>query len=91
MTDQFREYDTFDLALALYHWLQHNWQGQSDPLYEAFCQLTAPGMFYPSRVNSCYKALDKEGNEGAELVYHMLTEDNYRKALGIVLNYESEE
>jgi hypothetical protein len=84
----FTESDPFDLALALYHWLQHNWEGQADPLYEAFCELTAPGMYRPARSQEYFESL--KGSE-AETLYSELTHENYRQALDLVLNYEAED
>ena len=80
----FSEYDPFDLALGLYHWLQHNWNGQTDPLYAAFCQLTSPGMFRPARSQELFENIDDMALE----VYETLTPDNYHEALDLVLNYE---
>jgi len=82
----FSEYDIFDVANGLYHWLQHNWQGMDD-LYEAFCELTAPGAYRPSRSEESYD----NASEEALSVYNELTLDNYREVLDLVLNYESEE
>lgn len=81
----FSEFDTFDLALGLYHWLQHNWEGQSDSLYEAFSMLTEPGIYKPSLSEEYFKNID----DSARNVYELLTRDNYEDALDLVLNYES--
>lgn len=81
----FKEYDSFDVALALYHWLQHNWDGQVDPLYQAFCELTEPGMFRPARSQEYFDNIDDDAKE----VYEMLTPENYKDALNQVFNYES--
>ncbi len=81
----FDEFDEFDLALGLYHFLQHNWNGQTDPLYEAYCKLTAPGMFKAGMSDEYFERID----ETAKMVYEMLTEDNYKQALDRVLNYVS--
>ena len=85
----FDTYDEFDLALALYHWLQHNWEGQSDPLYEAFCTLTAPGMYHPAHSETVFENLANTDDGYAAEIYEMLTRDNYELALNRVLNYES--
>lgn len=79
----FNEFNTFDIALGLYHWLQHNWTSQSDPLYEAFCVLTSEGMFIPSHSGEYFENLDGE----AKIVYDMLTIQNYEQAM----SYKSEE
>jgi len=81
----FKEYDSFDVALALYHWLQHNWASQGDPLYQAFCELTKPGMFRPARRQEYFDGIDYDAKE----VYGVLTLENYEDALNQVLNYES--
>ena len=78
----FNEFDEFDLALALYFWLQHNWDGMNDPLYAAFCQLTSPGMFNPGMGQS-FDNMDGSANE----VYHMLDMNNYQEALDRVIGY----
>lgn len=80
----FNEYDEFDLALALYHWLRHNWQGQADALYSDFCRLTEPGMFNPGMAAEYFENIGDE----AEYIYGELTIDNYGVALKRVLNYE---
>lgn len=82
----FDDYNEFDIALALYHWLQNNWNGQDDPKYEAFCTLTAPGMFRCSPSEEFFENID----EIAQLIYSELTNKNYKKALARVLNYKSE-
>ena len=79
----FSEHDEFDIAQGLDLWLQHNWQGQSDPLYAAHCQLTAPGMYRPSP----FATFDNM-ESGAREVYDSLSKDNYKEALDLVLNYE---
>ena len=79
----FNDYDEFDIAEALYFWLQHNWNGQSDPLYEAFCVLTEPGMYSPSHSKELFDNIEDTALE----VYEMLTIDNYREGLDKVLNY----
>jgi hypothetical protein len=84
--DTFEEYNEFDLALGLYHWLQHNWHGQSDPLYAAFCELTRPGMYRPSRSDELFENIDDSAKE----VYGQLTLKNYESVLGGVLNYKPE-
>lgn len=81
----FKDYSEFDVASALYHFLQHNWDGQSDPMYEAFCTLTQPGMFSPGAAESFYNI-----DDAAMDVYGQLTRDNYAAALKYVLSYESE-
>ena len=80
----FNDHDPFDLALALYHWLQHNWNGQTDPLYAAFCELTSPGMYRPAISEQLFENIDGTALE----VYETLTLDSYREALDLVLNYE---
>jgi hypothetical protein len=80
----FKEFDSFDIAGALYFWLQHNWDGQSDPLYSAFCQLTAPGM-YRRGGSQLFEDIEETEN----YIYEMLTRENYEDALGSVLNYET--
>lgn len=79
----FKDYDAFDLALALYHWLQHNWNGQSDELYINHCILTE--HYRPSRSEEYFNNLDATAKE----VYDNLTRDNYMEALAIVLSYKS--
>jgi hypothetical protein len=83
----FKEFSEFDLASALYHWLQHNWVSQTDPLYGAFCVLTEPGMYRPSRSEEFFENIEDD----AKLVYDMLTRDNYEDALNKVVSYESED
>ncbi len=80
----FNEYHEFDLAEALHFWLQDNWEGKSDPLYESYCVLTAPGMFQPGT----YLKFD-DLNDSAREAYESLTRENYREALERVLNYET--
>jgi hypothetical protein len=75
-------YDEFDVAIALDHWLQHNWNGINDPLYAAHCELTAPGMYRPA-MGETFDDIESNARE----VYDMLTVDNYREALDRVLNY----
>jgi ribosome maturation factor RimP len=60
----------------------------ADPLYEAFCELTAPGMYRPARSQEYFESL--KGSE-AETLYSELTHENYRQALDLVLNYEAED
>lgn len=83
----FDEYGEFDLALALYHFLQHNWNGKSDPLYRDFCALTAPGMFHPGSHSEYFENIDGMAREA----YDQLTVNNYDSALARVLNYSSED
>jgi hypothetical protein len=83
--EYFKEFNDFDIALALYHWLQHNWDGQTDPKYEAFCILTAPGMYKPSPADQEHDAMD---TNDAAIVYGLLTDSNYKKALAQVINHE---
>jgi hypothetical protein len=85
--NMFDSYDEFDLALALYHFLQHNWDGESDPLYRDFCALTAPGMFKPGMSAEYFENIDDTAKE----VYDQLTIENYSSALAKVLNYSSED
>lgn len=80
----FKDNDAFDLALDLYHWLQHNWNGQGDVKYSDFCALTE--HYHPSRSEQLFDNID----ESAKEVYDSLTNDNYSEALTIVLNYESQ-
>ena len=80
----FKEYDTFDVALALYHWLQHNWSGQTDKLYRDFCILTAPRMFKPGISDQYFDNISEDVKE----IYDILSEENYSDALDVVLNYE---
>lgn len=87
--EDFKEFDEFDLALALYHWLQHNWEGQGDDLYSDFCRLTEPGMYRPAPSEEYGEVLEKEGYESAKDIYDMLTRENYADALNRVLNYNS--
>lgn len=82
----FKEFEVFDIAEALYFWLQDNWEGQSDELYSAYCELTAPGMFKAGTFFS-FGSL----NDSARFVYDNLARDNYRAALNQVLNYESQD
>lgn len=83
----FDSYDEFDLALALYHFLQHNWNGKYDPLYRDFCALTAPGMFSPGMLAEYFDNIDDTAREA----YDQLTVNNYDSALARVLNYSSED
>ncbi len=82
----FDQFEVFDISEALYFWLQDNWDGRSDALYEAFCVLTAPGMFQPGTFikfdNLSESALD---------IYNSLTRDNYESALNLVISYVPEE
>lgn len=84
---EFNECDPFDLALALYHWLQHNWDGQTDQLYEDFCRLTAPGMFKPGPCSEYFENID----DNARAIYDELIRKNYENALSLVINYKSED
>lgn len=84
MINQWDDLDAFDLADALYHWLQHNWVGMDDK-YEAFCQLTE--HYTPSRSLELFENIE----ESAKEVYLMLNDDNYESALERVLNYNSED
>lgn len=81
----FKHYDSFDLANALYHWLQHNWSGMND-LYKDFCLLTEPGMYKPGISEELY---DNATDEVLE-IYNELTLNNYKEALDQVLNHASE-
>lgn len=83
----FNEFDEFDLACALYHWLQHNWNGQSDELYQAFCVLTEPGKYKPGLSHECFDNID----DSVKYAYDLFTRDNYDIALDRVLNYKSED
>ena len=82
----FSDYCVFDLALALYHFLQHNWQGIGDPMYRDFCVLTSPGMYKPAMSEQYFENIQ---GEIAFEVYGMLNESNYDDALQLVLNYEA--
>lgn len=79
----FKEYDLFDVAGALYFWLQHNWSGQGDPLYSAFCELD---QHYKRGGSQCFEDIPECERE----IYETLTLDNYQEALTAVLAYESE-
>lgn len=79
----FKQYDRFDLALALYHWLYHNWSNTCT-LYLDFCTLAAPNMYKPSHSEEHF---DNIGDIARE-IYSMLTEDNYKEALDLVINYK---
>lgn len=81
----FKNYDTFNLALALYHWLQHNWEGQNDPLYADFYKLTAPGIYKPARSEEYFETLENEEYQEVMEVYNILDETNYEEALNLVL------
>lgn len=85
--NEFDEYDTFDVALALYHWLQHNWQGHSDHLYAAFNKLGSNGVYRPAKSEEFFQNIDDNVRD----IYDQLTMDNYRDALSLVLNYEASE
>lgn len=80
----FKQYDVFDIALALYHWLQHNWEGQDEDLYKDFCTLTNPGMYKPSISEQNYDNISEEAIE----IYNELTKDNYKQILNLVLEYK---
>ena len=80
----FEEHDAFDLALALYHWLQHNWIDMDDK-YKSFCELT--NHYKPARSEEFFDNIDGSALD----VYHELTDDNYKEALDIVLSYNSED
>lgn len=83
----FQGIDEFDLALALYHWLQHNWNGQGDPLYRDFCTLTTPGMFKPGGSEEIFENV----SDDVRAIYNILDHDNYKEALERVLNYEPQD
>ena len=80
------EYETFDIAVALYFWLQHNWEGQTDDLYSDFCILTEPGMYKPGMCLD-FDTISEESKE----IYNELTRENYSGYLDKVLNYESQD
>ena len=82
----FNDYNEFDIALALYHWLQHSWNSQTDPLYDAFCVLTEPGMYKPSRSDELFENLDSEALD----IYNLLSRDNCEYALNKVTGYVCE-
>jgi hypothetical protein len=82
MVTNWNEHSEFSLAVALYFWLQHNWGGQTDPKYKAFCTLTEPGMFRPGTFLNFEKIEDDE-----RVAYDELTESNWESALNKVLNY----
>ena len=63
----------FDYASAFYHYLQHNWAGQSCPKYAAFCQLTAEDMYKPSRSAEYFDNIE----ECALMIYNELNESNW--------------
>lgn len=77
----FNEFDKFDIAIALYHWLQHNWVGMDDK-YKAFCQLTKPRMLEVRGSLQYFEKIDDNMKE----VYDMINDNNYQEALNIVLN-----
>jgi hypothetical protein len=66
--------------------LQHNWDGQGDPKYQAWNELTGPGMFKPAMSQEYFDNID----DAAKEVYDLLSDDNYLDALNMVLNYESQ-
>jgi len=80
----FKEFDAFDLALALYHWLQHNGERQTDDKYSDHGVLME--HYRPSRSEEYFDNLD----DGVLTVYNMLTDANYKEALEIVLNCKHE-
>lgn len=80
------EYNTFNIAEALYFWLQHNWEGQTDELYSDFCILTEPGMFTPG-MGLDYENIEDESIE----IYNELTRENYTGYLDEVLNYKPQD
>ena len=83
----FKDDDTFDLASALYFWLQHNWDGITDDLYADFCRLTEPGVYKPSHSEEFFDNIEPSAND----IYDTLNRENYRQALELVLNYEIED
>jgi hypothetical protein len=86
----FDQYDKFDIALALYHWLQHNWNGLSDPLYRDFCILTSDDLFRPARSMEYFENIESDYPE-VMVIYDQLTIENYSQALDRVVNYKSVE
>ena len=76
----FKEFDIFDLVGALCSWLEHNWQGQSDPMYSMYCNLTGPGGYKRGRFQDKLTANEK-------LVYDFLTWDNYEQAYETIMEY----
>ena len=82
----FSHFDSFELSSGLYFWLQHNWESQTDPLYQAFCVLTEPGMYCPSRRAEHFGNIEP----GAQEVYDLLTIENYELVLSEIINYDRE-
>ena len=80
----FDSHDELAIALALYHWLQHNWIGMDDK-YKAYCTLTDKDMFKPSPRQEFFESIDPEAME----VYESLTDDNYDQAMQQVIDYVS--
>jgi hypothetical protein len=77
------DYSEWDIAGALFYWLQHHWNGQSDEKYSDYCTLTAPGMYS--------RGGEGEMTEEEQIIYDELTDDNYKEYLSKVLNYKSED
>lgn len=78
----FEEMDKFDLALGLYHWLQHTWESQGDEKYSDFCSLIR--VYKPSPSNQYFENID----DMARLAYDSLTDFSYRVALELVIKYQ---
>lgn len=82
----FENIDIFEIAEALNYWLQHNWEGQGDELYKAYCELTDPKVFKLSPLSK----FEKMSGE-AKHVYDSLTRSNYKEALDAVLNFDRDD
>jgi len=78
--DEFRNFNEFDLALALYHWLSHNWKWGSDPVYLSLRELTK--IYKPSPIEEDFDSISKT----SKLAYEQLTVKNYKRALKTILN-----
>ena len=86
MTRYLGDFDTqenwFDLGMALYTWLVHNYAGQNCEKYEALCSLDARNM--PDILDG------SEENEIASCFYHEINEENYKDLLASFNKYQSE-
>ena len=87
MTNYFleNEVDRFDVAIALHHWLQHNWESQWCDLYSGFCQLSK--IFTARGSDEYFETIPEE----AKRVYDLLTEDNWVSALEYVRAYKPQD
>lgn len=76
--------EAFDWAFGLWYWLTHHYS-KFDAKHEAFCKITGeynlsniPDIDFDSELEYGQDGYDEE-NEGAIMVYHEITEENWQE------------